>query len=106
MQPIDASAFGVPNGTTLYANFKNETRLNYLEVPLMLQFFISDEKKNYSIFYFANFGPYAAFRISAKTVTSGSSQVYLDQQGTIVLRLEDGSPLARTIIQQYHQYQR
>ena len=93
MQPIDASPFGMPAGTTLYANFKNETKLNYLEVPLLLQFYISDQAKNYSVFYFANLGPYAAVRIKAKTVTAGNSQVYLDQQGTMVLKLEDGTPL-------------
>lgn len=93
MQPIDAGSFGMPGGTALYANFKNETKLNYLEVPLMLQFFVSNPAKNYSVFYFANFGPYAAVRVKAKTVTSGSSQVYLDQQGTMVLKLEDGTPL-------------
>ena len=93
MQPIDATAFGMPGGTPLYANFKNETKLNYLEVPLLLQFFTSDKRKNYSIFYFANFGPYAALRIKAKTITSGNSQIYLDQQGTMVLKLEDGTAL-------------
>lgn len=93
MQPIDAAAFGVPEGTKLYANFKNETKLNYLEIPVMLQFLVRDQRKDYSIFYFANVGPYAGFRLTAKTVTSGSSRIYLDQQGSAVLRLEDGTPL-------------
>lgn len=44
MQPVDASVLGIPEGKTSHANFKNETKLNYLEVPLMLQFFISDKK--------------------------------------------------------------
>jgi hypothetical protein len=93
MQPIDAAPFGVPEGTKLYANFKNETKLNYLEIPVMLQFLVNDQRKDFSIFYFANAGPYVAFRVKAKTVTSGSSRIYLDQQGSAVLRLEDGSPL-------------
>ena len=93
MQPIDATALGVPAGTILYADFKSETKLNYLEVPIMLQFSNGGQKKDRSVFYFANFGPYAAFRIAAKTVTSGSSQIYLDPQGTTILTSQDGTPL-------------
>lgn len=94
MQPIDAGQFGVsvPNGTPLYANFKNETKLNYLEVPVMLQFNIDRSQDDNHIFYFANLGPYVALRLSAKTITSGSSFIYLDQQGTIPLTV-DGAAL-------------
>lgn len=91
MQPIDTSQFGVsiPNGTTLYANFKNETKLNYLEVPLMLQFKIAKSKDDNNIFYFANFGPYVAFRLNSKTITSGKSLIYIDPQGTTPLTIDD-----------------
>ncbi|MGZ3950971.1 MAG: porin family protein [Flavisolibacter sp.] len=93
MQPIDATGFGLPAGTILYADFKNETKLNYLEVPVLLQFVSSGERKDHSLFFFANFGPYAAFRITAKTVTSGTSSIYLDPQGTSILTSQDGIPL-------------
>ena len=91
MQPIDASQFGVgiPGGTTLYANFKNETKLNYLEIPVMIQFNVHQSKEANHIFYFANFGPYVAFRLNSKTITSGKSLVYIDPQGTTPLTIDD-----------------
>jgi len=90
MQPVDPSEFGisVPNGTTLYANFKNETKLNYLEVPVMLQFSIDKTQEDNRIFYFANLGPYIAFRLNSKTITSGKSFIYVDPQATTPLTVD------------------
>ncbi|HTM92507.1 MAG TPA: porin family protein, partial [Flavisolibacter sp.] len=93
MQPIDASSFGVPAGTALYADFKNETKLSYLEVPVLLQLYGESPKNYYRIFYFVSFGPYAAVRLKAQTVTSGTSSIYLDKEGTVVLTMPDGSPI-------------
>lgn len=92
LQPIEGSFPGVPEGTLLYANFKNETKLNYLEVPVLLQLYGEKPKNNYALFYFVNFGPYAAARLSAKTVTSGSSSIYLNKEGTTVLTTTEGNP--------------
>lgn len=77
MQPLqDASQFPVPPGTTLYANFKTEAKLDYLEIPVLVRYHVSAAPG-----LFVNGGPYAGFLLSAKTVTSGSSQVFLDSQG-------------------------
>lgn len=91
MQPIDPSQFGVsvPNGTILYANFKNETKLNYIEVPVMLQFNIDKSKDDNHVFYFAGIGPYVAFRLNSKTITSGKSLIYVDPQGSLPLTIDD-----------------
>lgn len=97
LQPVDASQLDggtLPPGTVVYANFKNETRLNYLEVPLLAQYYISKPGKTKAMFYLVNLGPYLAFRIKAKTVTSGTSQLYLDSKGEVPLTLPDGSGLS------------
>jgi hypothetical protein len=77
MQPLqDTSQFPVPPGTTLYANFKTEAKLDYLEIPVLARYQVSAAPG-----LFVNGGPYVGFLLSAKTVTSGSSQVFLDPQG-------------------------
>lgn len=79
LQPIDASQvpLPLPPELTLYANFHNETILDYVEVPLMLQIKTGDRPG----LFFA-FGGYAGYRVRAKTETSGSSLIYLDPAGT------------------------
>jgi len=77
MQPLqDTSQFPVPPGTTLYANFKTEAKLDYLEIPVLVRYHATAAPG-----LFVDGGPYAGFLLSAKTVTSGSSQVFLDNQG-------------------------
>jgi Outer membrane protein beta-barrel domain len=93
MQPIDGSSFGAPAGTTLYANFKNATKLNYLEIPVVIQLYGEKPQESNTVFYFVNFGPYAAVRLKAETKTSGSSLIYLDKEGTTVLSTQEGTPL-------------
>lgn len=95
MQPVDPerSGMNLPEGTMLYANYKNETKLDYLEVPVLIQFSVVKPQKDNTVFYFANFGPYVAARLKAETATSGTSFIYLDEGGTIPLTLQDGSPL-------------
>ncbi|MFI5372382.1 MAG: porin family protein [Candidatus Eisenbacteria bacterium] len=77
MQPLqDASQFGAPPGTTLYANFKTVAKLDYLEIPVLARYHFGGLPG-----LFVNGGPYAGFLLSTKTETSGSSEVYLDPQG-------------------------
>lgn len=76
MQPITNPPSQLPpnpNGY-YYANFKNEAILNYLEIPVMA-------KWSWTNFY-VNAGPYIGFLLNAKTKTSGSSNIYADNQGT------------------------
>ena len=64
-------------GTPYYANFKNQSILNYLEIPVMAKWEWGNKWK-----YYFNVGPYVGFLLSAKQKTSGSSELYLDMGGT------------------------
>jgi hypothetical protein len=77
----------LPSGTYLYASFDNESNLNYLEVPLMGKLEFGKKLK-----YYVNAGPYLGFLLNAKQKTSGTSQLFLDKNGTIPLTIQ-GQPL-------------
>jgi Outer membrane protein beta-barrel domain len=82
--PADAiSGITLPPGTKLYANFKSTTILNYIEIPVLAKLTLGHNKLTYYICA----GPDIAFLMEAKTKTSGSSSIYLDEKGTIPLRL-------------------
>lgn len=77
-------AFPNPQGnqpTYLYANFKSEAKLNYLLVPVLAKFGWNLSKHSPVRIYF-DAGPFAGFLLSAHQVTSGSSKIFLDPQGT------------------------
>lgn len=77
-------AFTNPQGDQppyLYANFKSEARLNYLLVPVLAKFGWNLSNHSPIRIYF-DAGPFAGFLLSAHQVTSGSSMVYADPQGT------------------------
>ena len=90
MQAIDASAYNpeAPAGTYFYADFKNESILNYLEIPVMLKYsFLKSKTSN----LYADFGPYFGFLLNATQKTSGSSLIYADRAGTMPLVSEPQS---------------
>ncbi len=76
MQPItiDLPGLILPPGTILYADFYNEAILDYIEIPMLLELGWGSKPH-----FFLNAGPYIGFLIKAKTVTKGSSSIYLDQ---------------------------
>jgi hypothetical protein len=80
MQAIDGSSYNpqVPAGTYFYAKFKNESILNYLEVPVMgkYSFFLSKSSK-----FYVDLGPYIGFKLKARQRTKGSSIIYADPAG-------------------------
>jgi hypothetical protein len=79
----------IPSGTLLFADFKNETILDYLEIPVLARLAFGRGAR-----FFVNAGPYVGYLVRAKAVTSGTSAVYLDEQGTEpVLLPPDGDPL-------------
>jgi hypothetical protein len=83
LQPIfpdQVSGLPVPPGVTLYADFNNETILDYLEVPLLAELVFGEKTK-----YFVNAGSYVGYRVRAETITSGTSLIYLDSSGTTPL---------------------
>lgn len=84
IQAFDASSISplVPAGTYFYADYKNESILNYAEIPVMLKY--SFPLTKLSKFY-VNAGPYVGFLLNAKEVTSGSSLIYGDRAKTIVI---------------------
>ncbi len=82
LQPIaaDQVPFPLPPDLTLYANFNNKAIIDYLEVPVMLEINRGERMK-----FFLDGGIYAGYRVRAKTVTSGTSLIYLDPDGTMPL---------------------
>ncbi len=89
MQQIPSDAIKeiiLPPGVNLYANFKSTTSLNYLEIPVLAKLSFGNSLK-----YYAALGPHIAFLLKAKTKTTGSSQLYLDEAGSILL-VQNGTP--------------
>jgi hypothetical protein len=71
---------GMPVPTYLYANFNSEAKLDYLLIPILAKFgWNLDAQKKFRITVAA--GPYIGFLLSAKQVTSGNSNIYLDPAG-------------------------
>ena len=81
MQALDGSSFNpqMPSGSYLYANYNNESILNYLEIPIMAKYSLSLSN---STKCYVNAGPYIGFLLNAHQKTSGSSIVYADAAGT------------------------
>ena len=82
VQAIDASSINplVPAGTYFYANFKNQSILNYAEIPVMVKYIIPFNK---SQTVYVDFGPYVGFLLNAKQKTTGSSIIYADRAQTM-----------------------
>lgn len=80
MQPITSASLPLPplpGGGYYYANFKNTSILNYLEVPVLAEFNFRLGGLSLEI----NAGPYVGFLLSATQKTSGTSYIYLDDKG-------------------------
>jgi len=91
MQPIDnVSNLPVPPNTSLYANFDNETILNYLEIPVLIKYNYS--RSTSGIYAYIDAGPYLGILLNAKTETSGNSNIYLDPSGSTLLTV-NGYPV-------------
>ena len=76
-------AFPNPQGmvpTYLYANFKSEAKLNYLMIPVLAKFGWNLKPKS-PLRIYVDAGPFVGFLLSAKQVTSDSSNVYADPGG-------------------------
>jgi hypothetical protein len=84
-------AFPLPDGlasmfppdqapTYLYANFNSEAKLNYLMIPVLAKFSHPFNKSPWKIY--ADVGPFVGFLLSAKQVTTGESEIFLDPGGT------------------------
>jgi hypothetical protein len=93
MQPVPAdqlSGITLPPGTQLYADFRNKTILNYIEIPVLGQ--LNLQQSN-AFHYHINLGPYIAYLVKAQTITAGNSAIYQDPEGRMPLTLQDGTAL-------------
>jgi hypothetical protein len=84
IQAFDASSVNpqAPTGTYFYADYKNESILNYIEIPILLKYSIPLNK---TLKFYIDFGPYAGYLMNAKEKTSGSSLIYGDRAQTLLL---------------------
>lgn len=81
VQPITSTDLPpLPSGGYYYANFKNVSILNYLEIPVTLKYLFG----NSPIKYFIDAGPYVGFLLNAKEESSGVSSIYIDKNGTLL----------------------
>jgi Outer membrane protein beta-barrel domain len=79
LQPITMElppGLPLPPGTLLFADFRNETILDYLELPVLARLSFGGKAR-----FFVNAGPYAGILVRGRAVTSGQSALYLDEAG-------------------------
>lgn len=91
MQPISidqAQGLPIPPDFALYADFENETIIDYVEIPLLAQF-----RTGQNIQFFVSAGPYAGYRVRAKTITGGKSTLYIDSSGIPLILPGQTAPL-------------
>jgi len=82
----------VPPGMSLYANYNNETALNYLEVPLLVRYTMDAAGSLGLSKMYIDAGPYVGFLLSATNRTGGVSSLYVDRSGTPLLLPPAGQP--------------
>jgi hypothetical protein len=71
---------GMQAPTYLYANYKSEARLNYLRLPVLAKLgWDFGQQGNFRLSVAA--GPFLSILLSAKQVTSGESEIYMDPEG-------------------------
>ena len=85
---IDLPGLVLPPGLILYADYQNETILDYIEIPLLAQLAWGERPR-----FFINVGPYIGLLVRAKTVTKGLSSLYTDRSGNPLLIPPDFQPL-------------
>jgi hypothetical protein len=74
------TALPLPSGMRLYADFSNESVLDYVEVPLLARLGFGNRVR-----WYVNAGPYVGFLVRARALTAGTSVFYLDENGTVPL---------------------
>ena len=79
LQPITSTSLPpLPSGGYYYADFKNASVLNYLEVPVLLRYKLGGSQMRFHV----NAGPYIGYLLSATQKTSGTSTIYVDRNRT------------------------
>lgn len=77
---------GLPEGTSAFASFRNDIRLHYLQVPLLVRAAI---RVHPLVTYYALFGPAVSFLIDGNSVVNGSSLLYNDIEGKTLYTLPE-----------------
>lgn len=72
----------VTDDSPLYADFENESDLNYLEIPILAKLGWGDTWR-----FYVEAGPYIGFLLSSNQITSGTSIITLDAERTNPLRV-------------------
>jgi len=77
---LDPQLEQITQGAVVYANFDNEAVFSYIEIPVLAKYeWHLDDKWG----VYANAGFYIDFIIDPKQKTSGTSQLYYDEAGTM-----------------------
>jgi len=71
----------LPTGGYYYASFKNMSILNYIEVPVLAKYKFGFGGIAFQI----NAGPFVGFLLNATEKTSGTSFIYTDKNGTVLV---------------------
>ncbi|MDR3697425.1 porin family protein [Mucilaginibacter sp.] len=71
--------------TYLYANYNSEAKMNYLMIPILAKY--GWDFKHSPIRFYVDAGPFFGLLLNARQVTSGTSIIYLDAQGTQPLQI-------------------
>jgi hypothetical protein len=72
----------VSDDNPMYADFKNESDLNYIEIPILAKIGWGETWR-----FYVEAGPYVGFLVSSTQITSGMSLITLDAAGTNPLRI-------------------
>ena len=93
VQPITRPIPGLPPlppGQYLFGEFDNTAKLNYLEVPVLVKYKFGSAGKTR---FFVNGGVFYGYLLNAKTITKGSSTIYVDETKTPLLLPPLGTPI-------------
>ena len=74
-------ALGETEGVWTYANITNETKLNYIELPVLARWHMGGPSR-----LSLAAGPYVGLLVSAQQVTGGTSAIFADPQGTMPIQ--------------------
>jgi hypothetical protein len=90
IQPIPEGVVpGLPVGMTFYADFKSEAILNYLELPVLAKYVLL---QTHSQRIYIDAGPYIGYLLNARNKTSGTSSIFTDKNGSVVMIPNPGNP--------------
>lgn len=93
VQPITSSLPGLPplpTGVYYYGDFKTKAVLNYIELPVMAKYRWRADRGTR---FYGNAGMFYGHLLNAKTLTSGSSTIYLTNTKTPLLLPPANQPL-------------